>query len=92
MDAPADTPWTPDWSQAPEGWDWLAQDADGRWFWYRTEPQLFWAGGLWRANSRNQQLAGQGAAHDGWADSLQRRPVLTRCAAQGSQGASAQPR
>ena len=59
MNAPADTPWTPDWSQAPEGWDWLAQDADGRWFWYRSAPQLFWAGGLWRANSRNQQLAGQ---------------------------------
>ena len=25
-----DTPhWEPDWSQAPEGWDWLAQDEDG---------------------------------------------------------------
>ena len=22
----------PDWSLAPEGWDWSAQDADGRWY------------------------------------------------------------
>lgn len=69
------TPWTPDWSQAPEGWDWLAQDADGKWYWYRTEPQLGWAGGVWRSNSRNQQYAGQGVPDgEGWADSMQTRP------------------
>ena len=66
----------PDWADAPAGWDWLAQDADGQWFWYRTEPQQGWAGGVWRANSRNQQLAGrtEPPAGDTWADSLQRRP------------------
>ncbi|PWW47750.1 hypothetical protein DFR36_102124 [Melaminivora alkalimesophila] len=64
----------PDWADAPQGWDWLAQDADGKWYWYRTEPQLFWAGGLWRSNSRNQQYAGQGAPSEGWADSLRVRP------------------
>ncbi len=75
MTIPSDAAWTPDWSQAPEGFDWLAQDADGRWFWYRTEPQLGWAGGVWRSNSRHQQFAGQGAPTALWADSLQARPV-----------------
>ncbi|WP_313076890.1 hypothetical protein [Melaminivora sp.] len=69
-----DAPDAPDWSAAPEGWNWLAQDADGRWFWYRTQPQLGWAGGVWRSNSRNQQLAGEGAPSADWADSLQTRP------------------
>ena len=42
-----DTPhWEPDWSQAPEGWDWLAQDEDGRWYWYRTQPQVGVGAGL----------------------------------------------
>ncbi|HRF21654.1 MAG TPA: hypothetical protein PLB17_05740 [Comamonas denitrificans] len=64
-----------DWSAAPgPQWRWLAQDADGQWFWYRTEPQLGWAGGVWRSNSRNQQLAGRGAPNPNWAQSLQTRP------------------
>ena len=65
--------WAPDWSQAPAGWDWLAQDEDGRWFWYRTEPIPGFGGGVWRANSRNQQYAGQGRPNPAWAESLCRR-------------------
>ena len=68
-----DEDWTPDWSQAPEGWDWLAQDEDGRWFWYRTEPTPGFGGGVWRANSRNQQYAGQGRPNALWMKSLRRR-------------------
>ena len=64
----------PAWALAPPGWDWRAQDADGQWFWYRTEPQLFWAGGVWRSHSRNQQPASQGQPRPDWADSLQKRP------------------
>lgn len=63
----------PDWADAPAGWNWLAQDADGRWFWYRTEPQLNWSGGVWRSNSRNQQYAGQGQPNPAWDTSLRRR-------------------
>lgn len=64
----------PDWADAPAHWNWLAQDADGKWFWYRTEPQLGWAGGVWRSNSRDQQPAGQGEPSADWADSIHRRP------------------
>ncbi len=64
----------PGWSTAPGGWDWLAQDADGKWYWYRTEPVPNWGGGVWRSHSRNQQLAGQGQPQDGWIDTLQQRP------------------
>ena len=69
-----DTPhWEPDWSQSPEGWDWLAQDEDGRWYWYRTQPQVGVGGGVWRSNSRNQQYAGQGLPNPAWDASLRHR-------------------
>ncbi len=77
MDTPPDTtpaPQPPDWSLAPEGWDWSAQDADGRWYWYRTEPVPGIGGGVWRSNSRNQQYAGAGWPNPDWFDSLRRRP------------------
>ncbi|MCZ2104998.1 MAG: hypothetical protein OZ923_07130 [Comamonadaceae bacterium] len=66
----------PDWADAPAGtgWNWLAQDADGRWFWYRTEPQLNWSGGVWRSNSRNQQFAADGAPDPNWDATLRVRP------------------
>lgn len=68
-------PRIPDWTAAPPGWDWAAQDADGRWFWYRAEPVPGIGGGVWRSNSRNQQYAGSGAPNPDWLDSLQRRPA-----------------
>ncbi|WP_322998881.1 hypothetical protein [Castellaniella sp.] len=66
---------TPDWASAPSGWNWAAQDADGRWFWYRIEPVPGIGGGVWRSNSRNQQYAGLGAPNPDWLDSLQQRPA-----------------
>lgn len=65
----------PDWSLAPAGFNWRAQDADGRWFWYRTEPVPGIGGGVWRANSRNQQMAGQGRPNPDWLDTLVQRPA-----------------
>lgn len=65
---------TPDWSLAPEGWNWAAQDADGKWYWYRTEPVLGVGGGIWRSNSRNQQFALQGDPNPDWLETLQQRP------------------
>lgn len=67
----------PDWSQAPEGWHWLAQDEDGRWFWYGVQPRPNIGGGVWRAPSRAQQLAGQGAPNPQWYNTLQQRPGLS---------------
>lgn len=64
----------PCWSQAPAGWNWLAQDADGRWFWYAVEPQLGLAGGVWRSPRRAQEFAAQGTANPLWYESCQQRP------------------
>ena len=67
--------WMPDWSAAPPGWDWLAQDGNGCWYWYRTRPVSGWAGDVWRSNSRHQQLAGRGRPNPAWFNSLQHRPA-----------------
>jgi len=64
----------PDWADAPEGWNWLAQDADGRWFWYKVEPQLGVAGGVWRSPRLAQQFAAQGSPNAAWHESCRRRP------------------
>ena len=67
------TPWRLDWAQAPQGWNWAAQDGDGRWYWYRTRPQPGFAGRVWRANSRSQQLAGQSVPNEDWHLTLRER-------------------
>lgn len=74
MDVPAVAAGGPDWSLAPPGWDWTAQDADGKWYWYRAEPVPGIGGGVWRSNSRNQQFATQGEPNPDWLDSLRQRP------------------
>ncbi|MFC4298109.1 MAG: hypothetical protein WBF84_13220 [Castellaniella sp.] len=73
-DTTTPAPQAPDWSLAPAGWDWSAQDADGRWYWYRTEPVPGIGGGVWRSNSRNQQYAAGGPPNPDWFESLRRRP------------------
>ncbi|SHI22489.1 hypothetical protein SAMN04488135_11424 [Pollutimonas bauzanensis] len=65
---------SPDWSGAPEGWNWAAQDEDGRWFWYGVKPVPGIGGGVWRAPSRAQAYAGQGAPNPEWYESLRERP------------------
>lgn len=65
----------PDWTEAPPQWDWLAQDEDGRWFWYGVRPRPGIGGGVWRSPSRMQQFAGQSQPNPDWLDSLQQRPA-----------------
>ncbi|HLS50628.1 MAG TPA: hypothetical protein VK032_01360 [Burkholderiaceae bacterium] len=64
----------PSWSQAPDGWNWLAQDEDGRWFWYAVKPRLGFAGGVWRSPRLKQQFAAQGQANPNWHTTCQQRP------------------
>ena len=64
-----------DWTTAPAGFDWLAQDADGKWFWYSVEPQCNPSGGVWRSNSRQQQYAGSSPDAENWENSLQTHPT-----------------
>ncbi len=73
-----EVPWTgADWTQAPDGFNWLAQDADGKWFWYSVQPRCGQDGGVWRSNSRQQRYAGTGQPQADWWQSLQTRPALT---------------
>ncbi|TAM89759.1 MAG: hypothetical protein EPN41_03005 [Candidimonas sp.] len=60
----------PDWAGAPAGWNWLAQDEDGRWFWYAVRPRPSLGGGVWRAPRRLQQLASSGAPNADWVYTL----------------------
>lgn len=69
----ADDIFEPDWSLAPAGWDWAAQDEDGRWFWYGVQPQPSIGGGVWRAPSRAQAFACQADPNPEWYDTLRRR-------------------
>ena len=65
----------PDWADAPPGWNWCAQDEDGRWFWYRQAPLPGMGSGVWRAHSRDQQLAAEtGIPNLDWFDTLHQRP------------------
>ncbi len=74
MNPTADPSPAPDWSDAPDGWNWAAQDQDGRWYWYRTEPVPGIGGGVWRSHSKNQQYACNGAPNADWFESLRQRP------------------
>lgn len=73
LNQPSDTE-PPSWQNAPDGFNWLAQDADGKWYWYKTEPVLGIGGGIWRSNSRNQQFAATGTPNPDWFESMQTRP------------------
>lgn len=68
------SPNTPVWANAPTGWNWLAQDEDGRWFWYGVEPTPSIGGGVWRAPSRAQLLAGEAEPNSDWLNTLLERP------------------
>lgn len=61
----------------PLGWDWLAQDEDGKWYWYSQRPEPSYGGGVWRAHSSKQRYASAGTANPDWLLSLQTRPSST---------------
>ncbi|NII73956.1 hypothetical protein FHW84_002529 [Dyella sp. SG562] len=60
----------PDWKDAPEWAKWLAQDDNGKWFWYEVQPDqriCSWGdmGGRYQ-----EALSGDG----GWRATLEKRP------------------
>ncbi|HLR13227.1 MAG TPA: hypothetical protein VK104_06380 [Burkholderiaceae bacterium] len=75
VQADPDSSGSPDWADAPDGWNWLAQDADGRWFWYAVEPRLGYAGGVWRSPRLKQQFARRGQPDPDWHLSCMQRPA-----------------
>lgn len=68
----------PDWKDAPEGFDWLAQDRDGDWFWWNGRPAAFDVLGYWLpVDGCEDKIAFQatfGSKAEDWKESLERRP------------------
>ena len=59
----------PDWNDAPEWANYVAQDADGTWWWYEKEPSL----GEWGwVTSRG--VAEEATCSEEWDKSLEPRP------------------
>lgn len=59
----------PDWSDSPDWAQYLAQDADGSWWWHELEPQppLDCQPQSWWSRGQKQRAVG------GWRQSLQKR-------------------
>ena len=65
----------PDWKDAPEWANWLAQDCDGEWLWYSNKPTL--SDGFWDrllGQSMQRERAGYSSYTYGYEDSLEQRP------------------
>lgn len=66
----------PEWKDAPIWADWLAMDADGKWYWYQSQPIA--RNGVWRYNESGEwdmnMLASPNADYYEAKMSLERRP------------------
>lgn len=65
----------PSWDDAPEGAQWLAQDSNGDWYWYKTKPARIlgvWAGRV--VKLRPTAVGAIPAGHD-WRATLEQRPT-----------------
>lgn len=61
----------PDWKNAPKWANWLAQDHDGQWYWFETEPEL--NNGTWMPNMPRHEFAEITEEKD-FMHSLEQRP------------------
>ena len=60
----------PDWKDAPEWANHLAQDGSGAWYWFENEPNLG-SGEYWWCNMGDCEEA---KINDKWRETLERRP------------------
>lgn len=73
----------PSWDDAPDGFEWLAQDAGGKWYWYTKKPVIEESKSEWwhqhHGDSFQHQLAGSGKYQENpeWKNTLQSRPTST---------------
>lgn len=63
-------PYKPSWKNAPSTANFLAQDPDGRWYWYSKEPKESMDG--W--DSDKSTFAGISSPHSNWTESLEKKP------------------
>lgn len=62
----------PEWSDAPEWANWLAQDEDGEWWWFEGEPKL--DSDCFYCHSKREDQASIGRVLGDWRNTLERRP------------------
>lgn len=69
----------PDWKDAPEGFEFLAQDGDGEWFWWIEKPYPDYKCGYWMSDFKTNDC--RQASPDclnlnieGWHETLEHRP------------------
>lgn len=69
----------PDWKDAPEYANWLAQDQDGSWWWYEKLPDPLKGSdgdGVWRFGGRCEKVGVE--PNEGWRETLEQRPDSLR--------------
>lgn len=64
----------PDWKDSPEWAQWLAQDSNGKWFWYEREPLVHFQ--TWDADLKAESSRVAEAKSDlvPWRETLECRP------------------
>ena len=60
----------PDWKDAPEWANYVAQDRDGYWCWYESHPHLPKDSDEWTAQGRSEYAV----EPNHWKESLEKRP------------------
>lgn len=61
----------PSWSEAPKWAMWLAQNEDGQWWWYESEPEISHNMGYYFVDDGRSLEA---TCAEDWDDSLEKRP------------------
>lgn len=66
----------PKWSDAPDWAKYLAMDANGEWYWYKSKPKKLkdcdcWSGGKYGYYAGN--------SFEGWKQTLEARPEPQQC-------------
>lgn len=67
----------PDWKDAPEWANWLAQDGVGYWYWYEQEPVTV-DNQLWISPSGWVYFVSEGEPNRKWYETLEQRPASIR--------------
>ena len=63
----------PDWKDAPEWAQWLAQDEDGTWWWYENAPKVILSR-TWFDSGRARKVSDNYS--ENWRESLEQRPAV----------------
>lgn len=62
----------PDWKDAPDGFEYLAMDEDGGWWWYNQKPQAMSVS--WVTDNGDFEMAEGDNEYGDWRETLERRP------------------